>query len=681
MSGLFGTLNTSKTGMFAQQQVINVMGHNVANAQTEGYSRQNAVLQTSRPITIPGGPGQIGTGVTVESIVRTRDAFLDYRIRRESSNQGKYATREKYLSEIEGIFNEPGDTGISKLVSEFYDGWQTVSLHPEKTDAKQVLVEKSQQLCDELNHSYSQLEKVQKNINGEIEQSVKEVNSLLSQLNDVNKQIRKISLLGNNPNDLLDRRDLLMDKLSTKFGLDTTSLKLNGQKLCPNGYEKINLLKNESKDENYILKQLNIKDNNPAELDYSKKTFSITVFNDNENTTELNLGVFKFKDKNELENFKKKGINIHKKIDPATKKVEWKFCDKNGNEVENIQKKDILESCLTVGGNDSELYQLGYLEVEPKDPNTNTFPKKFDLTIYKNGDSNDKSVENVVNIADFTINTKEDLEVLNNRAVLVHGKIDPKTGEVGSWDICGKDGANKNPTDINTLKECLFTPESGSIAGFQSLSKDINDQIEKLDNLAKMLAYSTDSIYDEKGVNKFLVDDKDSYDNITARNIKVNKEIMEDPSKVITGKDKNSGTTDGARALEIAKLRDVKLAIHKADGTVIENIADFKKENKFTNSTTSINIFEGVQEGATTEAYFKAMMNKLGVENQEATQKLENQSKLLLTLVKSRESVSGVSMDEEMVNLIQSQHCYQANAKMISTVDQLLDVVINGLKR
>ena len=576
MSGLFGTLNTSKTGMFAQQQVINVMGHNVANAQTEGYSRQNAVLQTSRPITIPGGPGQIGTGVTVESIVRTRDAFLDYRIRRESSNQGKYATREKYLSEIEGIFNEPGDTGISKLVSEFYDGWQTVSLHPEKTDAKQVLVEKSQQLCDELNHSYSQLEKVQKNINGEIEQSVKEVNSLLSQLNDVNKQIRKISLLGNNPNDLLDRRDLLMDKLSTKFGLDTTSLKLNGQKLCPNGYEKINLLKNESKD---------------------------------------------------------------------------------------------------------EIYQLGYLEVEPKDPNTNTFPKKFDLTIYKNGDSNDKSVENVVNIADFTINTKEELEVLNNRAVLVHGKIDPKTGEVGSWDICGKDGANKNPTDINTLKECLFTPESGSIAGFQSLSKDINDQIQKLDNLAKMLAYSTDSIYDEKGVNKFLVDDKDSYDNITARNIKVNKEIMEDPSKVITGKDKNSGTTDGARALEIAKLRDVKLAIHKADGTVIENIADFKKENKFTNSTTSINIFEGVQEGATTEAYFKAMMNKLGVENQEATQKLENQSKLLLTLVKSRESVSGVSMDEEMVNLIQSQHCYQANAKMISTVDQLLDVVINGLKR
>lgn len=576
MSGLFGTLNTSKTGMFAQQQVINVMGHNVANAQTEGYSRQNAVLQTSRPITIPGGPGQIGTGVTVESIVRTRDAFLDYRIRRESSNQGKYATREKYLSEIEGIFNEPGDTGISKLVSEFYDGWQTVSLHPEKTDAKQVLVEKSQQLCDELNHSYSQLEKVQKNINGEIEQSVKEVNSLLSQLNDVNKQIRKISLLGNNPNDLLDRRDLLMDKLSTKFGLDTTSLKLNGQKLCPNGYEKINLLKNESKD---------------------------------------------------------------------------------------------------------EIYQLGYLEVEPKDPNTNTFPKKFDLTIYKNGDSNDKSVENVVNIADFTINTKEELEVLNNRAILVHGKIDPKTGEVGSWDICGKDGVNKTPKKIDELRECLFNPESGSIAGFQSLSKDINDQIEKLDNLAKMLAYSTDSIYDEKGVNKFLVDDKDGYDNITARNIKVNKEIMEDPSKVITGKDKNSGTTDGARALEIAKLRDVKLAIHKADGTVIENIADFKKENKFTNSTTSINIFEGVQEGATTEAYFKAMMNKLGVENQEATQKLENQSKLLLTLVKSRESVSGVSMDEEMVNLIQSQHCYQANAKMISTVDQLLDVVVNGLKR
>jgi len=186
MSGLFGTLNTSKGAMFAQQTSINVTSHNMANAGTAGYSRQQARLVTARPITLTG-PGQIGTGVTVAAIERTRDSFLDFQIRRATSNKSMEEMRQKYLSEIESIYNEPGDTGISKLLSEFFNAWQTLSDHPEKSEARTVVAQKAKMLAEELNHVHKQLNDVKTNTQKEIQHSVFEVNSLIEQLNAVNK--------------------------------------------------------------------------------------------------------------------------------------------------------------------------------------------------------------------------------------------------------------------------------------------------------------------------------------------------------------------------------------------------------------------------------------------------------------------------------------------------------------
>ena len=189
MSGLFATLNTSKTGMFAQQQYINVTSHNISNANTEGFSRQHLVLQTGRPQTIAGGVGQIGTGVTVSSIERTRNQFLDYQIRKESSLLGNYGVRQDYLSEIEGIFNEPSDTGISELMSQFFDAWQTLSKNPEKSDARTVVAQKAKALADELNHTYKKLNDTKDNAAKEIQSNLFEINTIIDQLNSINKEI------------------------------------------------------------------------------------------------------------------------------------------------------------------------------------------------------------------------------------------------------------------------------------------------------------------------------------------------------------------------------------------------------------------------------------------------------------------------------------------------------------
>ncbi|MDK2830033.1 MAG: flagellar hook-associated protein 1, partial [Clostridium butyricum] len=95
---------------------------------------------------------------------------------------------------------------------------------------------------------------------------------------------------------------------------------------------------------------------------------------------------------------------------------------------------------------------------------------------------------------------------------------------------------------------------------------------------------------------------------------------------------------------------------------------------------TALNLNAG-SDGSTIDSYYKTIINNLAVENQEASRQSDNQETILANLENQKASVSGVSLDEEMTNLIQFQHSYQANAKMISTIDELLDVVINGLKR
>ncbi|WP_461613067.1 flagellar hook-associated protein FlgK [Clostridium sp. Marseille-QA1073] len=575
MSGLFGTLNTSKGAMFAQQTSINVTSHNIANAGTAGFSRQQARLVTARPITLTG-PGQIGTGVTVAAIERTRDSFLDFQIRRATSNKSMEEMRGKYLSEIENIYNEPGDTGISKLLSEFFDAWQTLSKHPEKSESRTVVAQKAKMLAEELNHVHKQLNDVKTNTQKEIQHSVFEVNSLIDQLNAVNKQIITITVSGNNPNDLLDTRDLLLDQLSTKFGISTSNKKLNGMTLKPEGYD-VDLLRNIDSEE------------------------------------------------------------IHK----------------------FAYVSDIKETATS---------------------------GEYTVTYYKNGDTTNP--DNAVTVTMKL--SEEEYKSLNEGRVLI-------TNEDGN--LVGNDGKEVNLTgtiEYKDISNSVFKPKAGEISGFQSIQQDTEDYIAQLDTLAKTIALSVNAIHgdmDEKGkqINFFCIKDINgniidtdavagSGKGITAGNIAINDKILEDVMLINTAVDSKSGANDGKRALAIAQLRDMAFQIQKVNANT--TLADFKSDNKFGDTKLDgVLTFINDPSGMKIEGYFINSTNKLGVQNQDAKRRVANENALLSGLVASRNSISGVNRDEEMINLIQFQHSFQANAKMISTVDQLLDVVINGLKR
>jgi flagellar hook-associated protein 1 FlgK len=219
MRSTFGGLETALRALQAHQNALNITGHNIANANTPGYSRQVPGMSTTDPYTLPAfnrptTAAQMGTGVSVASIIRMRDQFADVQIRQESTTLGRWSARRDNLHQLELIFNEPSDTGIQNALTEFWTSLVELSKRPENTSVRSVVRQTAVVLTDTIKHIYSQVTQLQRDLNDELGIKVNEVNSLAKQIADLNGQIGKVTSLGEQANDLLDQRELLVEKLS-----------------------------------------------------------------------------------------------------------------------------------------------------------------------------------------------------------------------------------------------------------------------------------------------------------------------------------------------------------------------------------------------------------------------------------------------------------------------------------
>jgi len=215
----FLSLEIGKRSIMTHQTALSVTGHNVANANTAGYTRQVANLVTTRPyytptLTANSGVGQLGTGVEVATLERIRDSFLDGQIRNENKTLGYWEAIYDTLAKIEVILNEPSENGLRTVMDQFWESWQDLSAHPENESVRAVVVQRGAALADAFNHIHKQLTELREDVNAFVQVKVNEINSIAQQLADLNQQILSITIAGKQPNDLLDKRDLLLDELS-----------------------------------------------------------------------------------------------------------------------------------------------------------------------------------------------------------------------------------------------------------------------------------------------------------------------------------------------------------------------------------------------------------------------------------------------------------------------------------
>jgi flagellar hook-associated protein 1 len=579
MSGLFSVFNVANRGMATQQKAINVTSHNIANANTAGYSRQRATIETTRPFGMPSlnntaEPGQLGTGSQVSAIERVRDSFLDYQVRVETSTDGQFQARDKFLSEIESIFNEPSDTGISTLIGKFFDSWHELAGNAQSSNSRTIVVQQSAALADALNHTATQLTKLKENTQSVIKDTVFEVNDILDQLDQLNQQIVGVKVAGQMPNDLMDRRDLLLDTLSSKFNITIDKKNFEGYDIKP-----VDLISDNKADNSFLIKSEN-------------------------NDDVRRLSYIKSIEKTSTDHYK----IIYNKFGDSSKEVTLDDVELTEDEFKNLDKYRIIWT-----------------------------------------------------------DTKGD----------------------------------KVSTEAHDL--FAFTPKDGELMGYASVQEDIDNYMTQLDQVAKALAFAVNMVHsgktntaDDIDELPFFINNNDKADEsgITAANIAVNKDLIDDVMKVKAGFSDDSGSTDGSRALAIAQLRNLNMNIQKIRDLKDIDSADKDKyilsradmfnfgngNNGYDDENGKIEV-KAALNGMKVDNYFKDVIDRLGVQGAEAKRMVKNQQTLLASFQQSRESVSGVSLDEEMANLIQYQHAYQANAKIISTVDELLDVVINGLKR
>src|SRR5690625_1878829 len=218
MSSFHG-LEMAKQALFAQQAALYTTGHNISNANTEGYSRQRVNFETMSPYPAPGRnrpeiPGQMGTGVQIGTVERVRNQFLDYQFRTENSKSGYWDTKADALSRMEDLLNEPSDSGLSKTMSQFWDSLQELSVNPTNSGARSVVANRALAVTETFNHFSKSLHAIRTDLENQIEVTVDQTNSLLRQINQINEQVQKIEPHGYLPNDLYDERDRLIDQLS-----------------------------------------------------------------------------------------------------------------------------------------------------------------------------------------------------------------------------------------------------------------------------------------------------------------------------------------------------------------------------------------------------------------------------------------------------------------------------------
>lgn len=212
MAGIFETLEIGKKALLAQQAGLQVTGSNIANVNTPGFSRRQIVLEPSTVLS--PYPRQKGTGVEVMEIRRIYDRFLSSQIVREKAVLGKLEEESSIFRQIETFFNELEGSGLSQPLQEFFTSLQDLANNPSGRPERIALLQKAEKLVSSFRRLSNNLDQIQKDVNDSIPEPIKEINNILSQIAEINRNIGKIETSGEEAVDLKDQRGQLLEKLS-----------------------------------------------------------------------------------------------------------------------------------------------------------------------------------------------------------------------------------------------------------------------------------------------------------------------------------------------------------------------------------------------------------------------------------------------------------------------------------
>lgn len=621
MGSTFSGIELGKRSIMAHTDAISTAGHNISNANTEGYSRQRVQMKEFDPLYKPDleraeRAGMIGQGIDVQSINRVRDEMLDQRITAQQNQESYWDTRSKYYTMIEQIYNEPDEVSVRSNMDKFWESWQELSVNPESHSARQAVVSRGESLADSIKSKWENLMGVGSLINSDIEATVKQVNSYANQIAALNSEIVRSRGMGDNPNDLLDRRDLLVDKLSKLANITTDQrdsdefmVHLDGRVLVQGGvarnFELVSLTDNngydklvwaDTREDAFVsggtlgalveLRDVDVR-NEIQSLNTMTMNFSDLVNDIHRNAYGANnvTGLDFFTQHSFVENV---NGNFDRDGDGAfDHSYIFRF---TGTTMLNPQEQIGFEGVMTFSGPSGNV-QVAYHPTDTVETVINRInDSNGEVKAYLDRNSNlvlkGTTARNMEN-PDFVIRHVED----SGFFLTGYSGILSASGEAGAYDYARADAVN-------------------SLAGAQ---------------------FAVSPVLNPAGY------------------IEVNNVIKNDVKSVAAAFRDDSGNVnagDGRAAVEIASIRNTKVMIgHER----------------------------------TLDDYFADSVTNVGLKGEQAENNLNSHMAVMNDLRSMRDSISGVNIDEELSDIIKFQHGYNAAAKFVTVWDSLIDTVINRL--
>lgn len=643
MTSTFSGLEISKRGLAVHQTALNTTGHNISNADDKNYARQRVKLESADPIYAPSfnraaTPGQLGQGAQIAEIQRVRDSFYDDQILGMENSKNHWEARHLYLTQMENIFNEPSDNTLRSLMDKFWASWQELANFPSDMAHREVVLERAKALTMRIHDSYHKLHRLRLRANQEVQADVTQINSLAGQIRDLNENILKLQSLGDEPNDLLDRRDAALEKLSAlaDIGLGRTDqdelIVFIGEQALVQGEVQRRLI---------------------TEGDPSNEGMASILWE--HNGKELIL----------------KGGHLYGLVEVRDREI-----------VERITQLDSY--AVNVADIVNEAHRDGF----GLDASTNK--DFFHIRALSPRAEGAFLLQN--NLGNYDLNQDGTEEVTAVFRVTGANAIDP-FARLGFGGVLTFFRNNREHTPVSID---------------YSADENLNDIVKKInDSRVGLVAYIN---HDKQLALKATTASDDRRTNFMIRHIEDSGELLVGYAGILTASGA-AGAFDYRRLGEISKLRaplqDITLspnfnpsahleisaeiiqnpaAIAAARGRDVGGTGDYNAANGSADGLNALIIAAALKQdkrmiayAPNPEEFYNALIAKLGTQSRAAEDSVSRLKDDLLELNALRQSVMGVSLDEEMSNMIQFQHAYNASARMIQTQDDILDVIINRL--
>jgi flagellar hook-associated protein 1 FlgK len=626
MPSIFNSLGIGYSGLNMAQAGIDTTSHNISNAETEGYTRQRVISSAATPLS--ASAGNVGNGVKIDDIKRVFDNFVFDRYNGLSSDKAYSDFQEKTLTELSSYFPEIDNVGVKADLTEYYNMWQTFADNPGNSSIKLSLAKQTQTLSDHINQTQGKILSLQSQLNDQLGVNINEVNSVAKELASVNKEIDIAESGGiHSANDLRDKRNVLENTLSKLIGA-----KVNSSNLTSNT-------------------------NVDASANTRSGSYSVTV------------GGFNIVD----------GSTYHPlKLNKADNQygfysIAYERQDATLIPMEKNISGGVIGSILDLRGG-----AVDSTSGMPTDGILQNAISQFDAF----GQSLIESTNNLYAASSTQQMTSNVLDINPSNALVNSGyNINKGSFDVVMYDLDGNETARRT---INITDSTLMTGVAGSNSiqgqleakiddnGDGNANNDVNNFVNfnwaTFANGDKALELTLDPLAQSKGYTFAIVDNTTTsafasgtnfagalgmsrfLDGDSARNIKLNNTLSANPTKISAGYGNVAG--DNRVALNMVQHQFEKFNFQVGD---------------LTYNATTYGMFDLLSTDVGTATNTAISKNKTVTAQYNAT-KLEYSS------------VSKVSIDEEMTNLIKYQTSYTAAAKVITTIDQMMQTLL-GIKQ